>query len=83
MAKNVVKNLRTDARANYLISQKYAVVNDAIADALGKNGSITELDSTGLVNFGSQLEDMGLLEGFFWCACESYSKDYIFCKSIW
>lgn len=52
-------------RGNYIIKQKYAVVNDAISDALGENASITELDTTNLVNFGQQLEDMDLLEGWF------------------
>lgn len=80
MAKNVVKNLRTDARANYLVSQKYAVVNDAIADALGENASITELDTTGLVNFGSQLESMGLLEGFFGALANRIVKTIYFVR---
>ena len=80
MAKNVVKNLRADARANYLVSQKYAVVNDAIADALGENGSITELDTTGLVNFGSQLESMGLLEGFFGALANRIVKTIYFVR---
>ena len=76
----IARGVRTDARANYLISQKYAVVNDAIADALGENASITELDTTGLVNFGSQLESMGLLEGFFGALANRIVKTIYFVR---
>ena len=53
------------AKANYIIKQKYAVVNDAIADALGKNSTITTLNTTDLVSLGKQLSDMDLIDGFF------------------
>ena len=42
-------NLRASAKSNYIIKQKFQVVNDAIADALGENGSITQLDTSDLV----------------------------------
>ena len=50
------------AKANYIIKQKYAVVNDAIADALGKNSTITTLNTTDLVSLGKQLSDMDLID---------------------
>ena len=58
-------NLRASAKSNYIIKQKFQVVNDAIADALGENGSITQLDTSDLVTTGQQLEDMGLLEAWY------------------
>ena len=53
------------AKGDYIIAQKYQVVNDAIADAIGKNNSITQLDTTDLVSTGKALSSMGLLEGFY------------------
>ena len=50
---------------SYIIKQMYALVNDAIDDALGKNGSITQLDTTDLVSLGKQLANMELLDGFY------------------
>ena len=53
------------AKGDYIIKQKYAVVNDAIADALGKNASISTLNTTDLVSLGKSLENMNLLEGWY------------------
>ena len=53
------------AKGDYIIKQKYSVVNDAIADAMGKNGSISTLNTTDLVSLGKSLANMGLLEGWY------------------
>ena len=53
------------AKGDYIIKQKYAVVNDAIADALGKNAAISTLNTTDLVSLGKSLANMGLLEGWY------------------
>lgn len=53
------------AKGDYIITQKYAVVNDAIADALGKNASISTLNTTDLVSMGKTLANMNLLEGWY------------------
>ena len=53
------------AKGDYIIKQKYAVVNDAIADALGKNASISTLNTTDLVSLGKSLANMNLLEGWY------------------
>ena len=53
------------AKGDYIIKQKYSVVNDAIADALGKNGSISTLNTTDLVSLGKSLANMELLEGWY------------------
>lgn len=82
MAKKGVKSpaLRADARSNYIIKQKFQVVNDAIEDALGNNSSITQLDTTDLVSVGKQLEDMGLLEGFFGALANRIVKTVYFIR---
>lgn len=53
------------AKGDYIIKQKYSVVNDAISDALGKNGSISTLNTTDLVSLGKSLANMQLLEGWY------------------
>lgn len=53
------------AKGDYIIKQKYAVVNDAIADALGKNAAISTLNTTDLVSLGKSLANMNLLEGWY------------------
>lgn len=81
--KNVLPALKAgaSAKANYLVAQKFEVVNDAIADALGENASITQLDTSNLVNFGQQLEDMGLLEGFFGALANRIVKTVYFVRA--
>jgi hypothetical protein len=53
------------AKGDYIIKQKYAVVNDAIQDALGNNASISTLNTTDLVSLGKSLANMNLLEGWY------------------
>lgn len=53
------------AKGDYIIKQKYAVVNDAIQDALGKNASISTLNTTDLVSLGKSLANMNLLDGWY------------------
>lgn len=53
------------AKGDYIIKQKYAVVNDAINDALGNNAAITTLNTTDLVSLGKSLANMNLLEGWY------------------
>ena len=53
------------AKVDYIIKQKYAVVNDAIQDALGNNASISTLNTTDLVSLGKSLANMNLLEGWY------------------
>lgn len=49
----------------YLVKQIYNIVNDAVADALGKNTGVTNLDSTDLVSLGKALSEYDAYEGFF------------------
>lgn len=53
------------AKGDYIIKQKYAVVNDAIQDALGNNATISSLNTTDLVSLGKSLANMNLLEGWY------------------
>lgn len=67
-------------KTKYIIKQKYAVVNDAIADALGQNSEITQLDTTDLVSLGKQLDEMQLLEGFFGALANRIVKTVYFVR---
>lgn len=49
----------------YLVTQIKDIVNDAVSDALGKNASATELDSTDIVSLGKALREFDAYEGFF------------------
>ena len=48
-----------------LITQIPNIVNDAVADALGKNASITNLDTTDFVSMGKAISQFDAYEGFF------------------
>lgn len=49
----------------YLVKQIKGIVNDAVADALGKNASATNLDSTDVVSLGRAISEFNAYEGFF------------------
>lgn len=49
----------------YLIHQIKDIVNDSVADALGKNAQITELDSSDIVSLGKAISQFDAYEGFF------------------
>lgn len=49
----------------YMVKQIYNIVNDAVADALGKNANITNLDSTDVVSLGKAISEFDAYEGFF------------------
>ena len=48
-----------------LVTQIPSIVNDAVADALGKNASITNLDTTDFVSMGKAISQFDAYEGFF------------------
>lgn len=48
-----------------MISQISSIVNDAVADALGKHAGATQLDSTNIVSLGQAVDEYDLYEGFF------------------
>ena len=49
----------------YLVKQINNIVNDAVADALGKNVQITQLDSSDVVALGKAISNYNAYEGFF------------------
>lgn len=68
------------AKGDYIIKQKYAVVNDAIADALGNNASISTLNTTDLVSLGKSLANMNLLEGWYTAMANRIVKTVYFVR---
>jgi len=48
-----------------LITQIANIVNDAVADALGKNATLSTLDSTDIVSMGKAISQFDAYEGFF------------------
>ena len=49
----------------YMVKQIHNIVNDAVADALGKNASLTNLDSSDVVSLGKAISAFDAYEGFF------------------
>lgn len=50
--------------SSYLVSQGYAIVNDAYNETIGKN-STTVIDATNIVDCGRTLAQLDLLDGFY------------------
>ena len=48
-----------------IVTQIPNIVNDAVADALGKNSSITNLETTDFVSMGKAIAQFDAYEGFF------------------
>ena len=49
----------------YMVKQIHNIVNDAVADALGKNATLTNLDSSDIVSLGKAISSFNAYEGFF------------------
>ena len=65
----------------YDVSQIYALVNDAVEDALGETAGTQKLETTNFVSLGKQLSSMGLLEGWFGALAKRISKTIYFVRS--
>lgn len=48
-----------------IVTQIPNIVNDAVADALGKNSTITNLETTDFVSMGKAIAEFDVYEGFF------------------
>lgn len=59
--------------ASYLVSQGYAIVNDAYNETIGKNSS-TVIDSTNIVDCGRNLAQLDLLDGFYGAITNKITK---------
>lgn len=66
---------------SYLIKQIAPIVNDAVADALGKNADITTLDSTDFVSLGKTLASYEAYEGFFKALANRIVKTVYFVRT--
>lgn len=63
-----------------MIKQIYSLVNDAVADALGNNANITELDSTDLVSLGKAISSYNAYEGFFGALANRIARTVYFVR---
>ena len=65
----------------YDVTQIYAIVNDAVEDALGETAGTQKLETTNFVSLGKQLSSMGLLEGWFGALAKRISKTIYFIRT--
>lgn len=65
----------------YLVKQIPTIVNDAVADALGKNSGVTNIDTNDFVSLGKAVEDYDLYEGFFSSLVNRLAKTVYFVRS--
>lgn len=65
----------------YLVNQISTIVNDAVKDALGKNTSITQLDTTDFVSLGKAISTYNAHEGFFNALVNRIAKTVYFVRS--
>lgn len=65
----------------YDVTQIYNLVNDAAADALGKNAGVAKRATTSFVSLGKQLSSLGLLDGWFSALAKRITKTIYFSRS--
>lgn len=65
----------------YLVKQISSIVNDAVEDALGRNASLNELDSTNIVSLGKAISDFEAYEGFFKSLTNRIAKTVYFVRT--
>lgn len=63
-----------ETSGSYLVTQGYAIVNDAYADIVGQSASINDLNSTDIVSMGKSLSDFNLLDKFYGCLTNRIAK---------
>ena len=49
----------------YIVSQIKNIINDSVADALGKNYGVTQVDTSDVVSMGQAISQFNAYEGFF------------------
>lgn len=64
-----------------LITQIKDIVNDAVADALGNNANLTQLDSSDIVSMGKQIAQLNLYEGFYKSLVNRIARTVYFVRS--
>lgn len=63
-----------------MIKQIYNLVNDAVADALGKNAGVTELETTDLVSLGKAISQYNAYEGFYGALANRIARTVYFVR---
>lgn len=63
-----------------MINQIYNLVNDAVADALGKNVGVTEMETTDLVSLGKAISQYNAYEGFFGALANRIARTVYFVR---
>lgn len=65
----------------YIVNQISTIVNDAVADALGKNVGVTKLDSSDFVSLGKAIASFNAYEGFFGSLVNRLAKTIYFVRA--
>ena len=66
---------------SYLVKQISPIVNDSVKDALGKNASLTKLDTSDFVSLGKQLANFEAYDGFFKSLTNRIAKTVYFVRT--
>ena len=64
-----------------LITQIKSIVNDAVEDALGKNSTLSDLDSTDLVSLGKAISSFDAYENFYRSLVNRIAKTVYFIRT--
>lgn len=64
-----------------MISQIYNLVNDAVEDALGKNSTLSTLDTSDIVSLGKAISSFDAYEGFFGSLVNRIAKTVYFVRT--
>lgn len=64
-----------------LINQIYSLVNDSVEDALGKNATLTNLDTTDLVSLGKAISNYDAYEDFYRSLVNRIAKTVYFVRT--
>ena len=67
--------------ATYLVEQIPSIVNDAYADVMGKNASLSDLTTTDVVSMGKALSSFDLLDKWYGKLTNRIVKTVIFARS--
>lgn len=63
-----------------MIKQIYNLVNDAVADALGKNAGVTGMETTDLVSLGKAISQYNAYEGFYGALANRIARTVYFVR---
>lgn len=63
-----------------MVKQIYSLVNDAVADALGKNAGVTNIETTDIVSLGKAISSYNAYENFFGSLVNRIAKTVYFVR---